>query len=74
MDNSKDSYHNYVIKHGKLIGDWEGLYNNFEDPWYQSTDANVNDTCRQIAISWCEKLRNLYGSNRVIELGCGSAL
>ena len=27
-------YQDFVIKDGKFIGDFEGLYNNFEDPWH----------------------------------------
>lgn len=64
-------YQDFVIKDGELIGDFEGLYKNFADPWHQSSEDQLNDTRRSIAINWCNKLKQQYGANRVIELGCG---
>jgi predicted TPR repeat methyltransferase len=64
-------YQDFVIKDGELIGNWEGLYTSFEDPWNQSRSDHTGDSCRQLAIIWCQKLRSLYGVNRTIELGCG---
>jgi len=68
------SYQDYVIKSGKLIGDFEGLYRDFEDPWHQSRADHQRDTRRRIAIDWCQRLREQQGAdltNRTIELGCG---
>lgn len=64
-------YQDFVIKDGKLIGDFEGLYENFEDPWHQSRTDQLHDSRRSLAINWCNNLRGKYGSTRVIELGCG---
>lgn len=64
-------YQDYVIRDGKLIGDWEGLYQNFEDPWHQSRSDHTHDSRRMLALSWCNRLREEYKVNRVIELGCG---
>jgi len=73
MQNSKDSsnYQDYVIKDGRLVGDFDGLYLNFDDPWHQSKPDNAFSSLRTLAISWCNQLRKKYDSNRVIELGCG---
>jgi SAM-dependent methyltransferase len=65
------SYHDFVIRDGQLIGNWEGLYQNFKDPWGQSADHQISDSRRIIAIEWCRKLRRQYDVNRVIEIGCG---
>lgn len=67
----KKDYRDYVIKEGKLIADFEGLYKDIEDPWNQSRSDHQLDSRRLLAINWCKTLRNKFGSNRVIELGCG---
>lgn len=68
-------YQEYVFKDGSIIGRFDDLYNDFDDPWNQSATEHIFDTRRNIAIEWCKKLRDsdLYeGSNsRVIELGSG---
>lgn len=65
------TYHHYVIKDGKFIGNFEQLYRDFEDPWHQSKDEHINNSRRNMALSWCERLRDLNSVSRVIELGCG---
>ena len=30
----KNNYQDYVIKDGALVGDFDGLYRDFEDPWH----------------------------------------
>jgi SAM-dependent methyltransferase len=64
-------YRDLVIKDGKLIGDWDSLYKKVEDPWHQSRIDHVHDTRRQTAILLCRKIRETYGSIKVLELGCG---
>lgn len=65
------NYHDYVIKNGKFIGDFEGLYKNEEDPWHQNDKSWRNDSRRVLAINWCKRLRDDYNVSRVLELGCG---
>ncbi len=64
-------YQDYVIKDGKLVGDFDGLYENFDDPWHQSREDHTFDSRRVLAMSWCNQLRKKSGCNRVVELGCG---
>jgi SAM-dependent methyltransferase len=64
-------YQDFVIKDGGLIGDFEGLYKSFEDPWHQSRIDQIQDTRRNIAVNWSDRLRQQYGATRIIELGCG---
>lgn len=71
MDHYKINSADYVIKQGKLIGDFEKFYQNVEDPWGQSEKHNTLDTFRQMSIILCERLRESHGANKVIELGCG---
>jgi predicted TPR repeat methyltransferase len=65
------NYQDFVIRDGNLVGDWEGLYSSFEDPWHQSRLDHIFDTRRQIAILNCQKLNSIYGNLKVLELGCG---
>lgn len=65
------NYQDYVIKDGEFIGDFVGLYRDFDDPWNQSRSDQVLDSRRQLALIICEKLNLFYGSKKVIELGCG---
>ena len=64
-------YQDYVIKDGKLVGDFDGLYKNFDDPWHQLIEDYAFDSLRVLAISWCNRLRKKFGASRVVELGCG---
>jgi SAM-dependent methyltransferase len=65
------NYQDYVISNGKLVGDFEGMYENFDDPWHQSAQDHIFDSRRQIAINYCNRLRAKYGASKVVELGCG---
>lgn len=65
-----DRYQDYVIRDGRLIGEFEKLYQDFEDPWHEvgceefASDkaAGINLLCR---------LKEEKGISRVLELGCG---
>lgn len=59
------SYHDYVIKDGQFIGDFENMYKNCEDPWTQATQPNKY--ARNAGI-W--HLKN-FGINSVLECGSG---
>ena len=65
------NYQDYVISNGKLVGDFEGMYENFDDPWHQSAQDHIFDSRRQIAINYCNRLRSKYGVSKVVEVGCG---
>ena len=57
-------YQDYVIKDGALVGDFDGLYREFDDPWHQSRGDHVADTRRAIAINYCARLRSAHGDLR----------
>jgi len=70
----EDRYQDYVIKDGRLVGDFESLYKKFEDPWHQSRSDHLHDSRRSIALAQCIHLRGMDGHdnvNRVLEIGCG---
>ncbi len=55
-------YQDYVIK---LIGEFERMYCDFEDPWEQSDEVSSSD--KAVAVSIIKRL----GCTRVLEIGCG---
>lgn len=38
-NNTMKDYHDYVIKDGKLIGEFDKMYADCDDPWHQSREA-----------------------------------
>jgi len=59
-------YQDYVIKDGKLVGEFEEMYQDFEDPWEQTTrEKHAFEKMVTLEIIRRE------GYNRVVELGCG---
>jgi len=65
MNNKSKSYHDYVIKDGKFIGNFEEMYKVYEDPWMQSEQPNRYS--RQMAIMNIQR----YGIKNIVEYGCG---
>lgn len=65
MGDQKKTYHDYSIKDGKLIGRFEEMYQEFEDPWIQSTQPNRYS--RQMAIMNIKR----FGIKSIVEYGCG---
>jgi SAM-dependent methyltransferase len=65
MNNKSKSYHDYVIKDGKFIGNFEEMYKVYEDPWMQSEQPNRYS--RKMAIMNIQR----YGFKNIVEYGCG---
>ncbi len=61
----KKNYHDYVIKHGKFIGEFDKMYQDFEDPWKQSEQPNR--VARAAGIECLKK----HDCKKVLEAGCG---
>lgn len=59
-------YQDYVIKDGRLVGEFEQLYRDFEDPWEQSVHEEF---ASEKAV--CVNLVKRLNLQNVIELGCG---
>ncbi len=59
-------YQDYVIRDGELVGEFEELYQDFENPWDQ-TNRERRASEKFVAIHLLQGL----GVNRVLELGSG---
>ncbi|MBI3559529.1 class I SAM-dependent methyltransferase [Candidatus Gottesmanbacteria bacterium] len=60
------TYQDYVIKDGIFIGEFERLYQDYDDPWFQSVKEREAPD-KTIALHLIKKLK----IKKVIELGCG---
>lgn len=59
-------YQDYVIKNGKLIGEFEEMYKDFDDPWEQTTrEAHAIE--KKVGI----ELLKRDNRKRPVEYGCG---
>jgi SAM-dependent methyltransferase len=59
-------YQDYVIRDGRLVGEFEEMYRDHADPWHQSTRESFS-TEKMAAINLLHRLK----ARRVIEVGCG---
>ena len=59
-------YQDYVIKDGRLIGEFEQMYVDFVDPWEQTT-RELHSIEKIIGINLLQKNRH----KRPLEYGCG---
>jgi SAM-dependent methyltransferase len=62
---SEKSYHDYVIKDGQFIGNFESMYNECDDPWMQSSQPNKY--ARIAGILHLKKFK----IQSILECGCG---
>ena len=63
--------HRYTIHNGKLIGDFEGLYRSFEDPFTQSKKEKF-ETSKAAVINYCNLLQEKRKKKlTTLEIGCG---
>ena len=61
-------YQDLVIKDGKFIGEFEKMYQKFDDPWNQSSsDILYNSFSRQAVINYIQK----FNIKSIVEFGCG---
>ena len=67
MDIDSPDYHDYVIKGGKLIGEFEQMYQKSVGiPWHQNEMEALTDVRLSI-----ELLRSSGPVGKVIDYGCG---
>lgn len=59
-------YQDYVIKNGVLVGEFEEMYKDFEDPWQQTT-REKHSIEKRIGLDLIKE----YEYKRIIEFGCG---
>lgn len=63
-------YQDYVIRDGKLIGEFEHMYADYEDPWGQVAIGQLA-TFMGAGIQILEKIKFSSDSKKILELGCG---
>ncbi len=63
-------YQDYVIKGGRLIGEFEQMYRDHEDPWQQA-ELDALETEKSVGISLVKRLGIFCDTKKVLELGCG---
>ena len=64
--NKYSRYQDYVIKNGQFVGEFEKVYQDFEDPWEQTTREKFAIE-KFIGILLLSK----YNHKRPLEYGCG---
>ncbi len=63
-------YQDYVIRSGKLIGEFEEMYRDHADPWEQTTrESHASE--KAVALNLLSRLQADGRPLRVLELGCG---
>lgn len=65
MKDKRKIYHDYVIKDGKFIGEFEKMYQEHPDPWLQSEQPN--QAARAAGIQFLKK----HEIKNIVEAGCG---
>ena len=69
-----ERYQDSVIKDGRLVGEFDQMYQDHDDPWEQTIREKFSSE-KAIALNWCEKLNDSCADPlKVIELGCGLGL
>lgn len=63
-------YQDYVIRDGRLVGEFEQMYRDFDDPWNEST-AEVFASEKAVGLNLLARLAARHGVRRVLEVGCG---
>ena len=68
------NYHKYVIEDGKLVGKFEEMYQNIEDPWnlVEKHEKEINIDYYKI-LNYVLKIKNLTNNSnlKTLEIGCG---
>ena len=63
--------HKYTISNGKMIGNFEGLYKDFKDPFLQ-TQKEKFETSKKAIVNYCQLLQYTRKKKlKTLEIGCG---
>jgi SAM-dependent methyltransferase len=63
-------YQDYVIRDGRLIGEFDQMYRDFPDPWHESTSEEYASD-KAAGLNLLARLKARHGIGRVVEIGCG---
>lgn len=65
-----ERYQDYVFKDGRLVGEFEEMYRDFDNPWRQlHIESFASD--KAVILNLLQRLRAAFGVARVLEIGCG---
>ena len=67
-----NNYQDYVIKDGRLIGEFEKMYKECVDPWDQ-TSRERYQASKALIINACNRLKFENECCKTLEIGCGYA-
>lgn len=70
MMHSKD-YHDYVIKNGKFVGEFEKMYKNVDDPWLH---GNAEDISYDMSLYLIDKYKICSKKSKILDIGCGKGV
>tara|TARA_Y100000590_G_scaffold451151_1_gene591999 strand:+ start:143 stop:769 length:627 start_codon:yes stop_codon:yes gene_type:complete len=71
MNKIKKKMYSYTISNGKMVGDFEGYYKNFKDPFFQ-TKKEKFETSKRAIVNYCKLIKNKSKKKlKVVEIGCG---
>lgn len=59
-----------MIRDGRLVGEFEEMYRDFDDPWHQTTRERYASE-KAAALNLLARLGAEFGARRVVELGSG---
>jgi SAM-dependent methyltransferase len=63
-------YQDYVIRDGRLIGEFEQMYQDFADPWNElKCEQFASD--KAAGLNLLARLKDRHGVRKVLEVGCG---
>jgi ubiquinone/menaquinone biosynthesis C-methylase UbiE len=69
-EEKKIRYQDYVIKDGQLVGRFEEMYKDHQDPWHQSSrEAFASE--KAVGINLIQHLQRKMPLKKIVELGCG---
>lgn len=63
-------YQDYVIRDGRLVGEFEQMYQDFDDPWRQSAEE-LYSSDKAVGLHLLARLKYKGQAQTVLELGCG---
>jgi len=62
------NYHDYVIKKGKFIGNFEEMYQNVKDPWLHGDALDVQ---YDIILYLIDRYKICHKKGKILDIGCG---
>lgn len=71
---SRNSHNDYIYDKGIFLGNFDGLYRDFRDPWGQTEVFESHDTRRFLTLNYCKRIRSEFKDLRqvrVLDIGCG---